>query len=79
MIRVQDQQPIVDKPTLHVNYKIFVDYCISIQNLLCASVPDTLHFDTDPAPWIRTMAFCQWLSRCQKICFFLIFFAYFLL
>jgi hypothetical protein len=48
------------------------------------SVPDSLHFDTDTDPWIRTLdygsrygsgsgscTFRQWLSRCkQKIIFF---------
>ena len=37
--QVQGQQPIVDQPILNVK-NIFVDYCISIQNLLYAGVPD---------------------------------------
>ncbi len=51
-----------------------------------SSVPDPWHFETDPDPWIRTLAygsssgsgscfFREWLSRCQqKISLFFIFF-----
>ncbi len=56
--QVQGQQPIVDQPILHVKYNIFVDYCISIQNLLYASVI------RDILIRIRILGSVHWLFSC---------------